>query len=141
MCHPTTFPFCEEEFYLLALHLLNAELLKELLLHTSPSLNQRTGHTCSTTIPSLRWDWCNEIICLEAPCSLLPSDNLDHCKRQTNLCPNEMGAEATKDSSVCLVQKEKMQILQKEGELKITLMDAKRSEAETACNIKRKKLL
>lgn len=37
-----------------------------------------------------------------------------------------MGAEATKANSACLAQKEKMQILQKEVELKITLTDVKR---------------
>lgn len=72
------------------------------------SPNQREPvHTCSPMISSLGWD------------------KLECCKRQPNFCPIEMGAETTKAHSACLAQ-EKMQTLQKEAELKITLTDVKR---------------
>ena len=131
LSHPTTTsPLSTVEFYLLklALHLLNSELLKQLLLYMNSSLNQREDcpHLLTNSIkPGMGLVQCHHL----AWSSLLPSgysDTLDHFKRQPKFCPSETEAEATKDSSVCLAQKEKMQILQKEVELKITLTDVKR---------------
>lgn len=101
--------------------------IKQLLLHINSSLNQREDcpHLLTSNIkPGMGMVQCHHL----AWSSLLPSgysDKFGQCKRQAKLCPSEMGAEATKDSSPCLAQ-EKIQILQKEVELKITLTDVKR---------------
>lgn len=101
--------------------------IKQLLLHINSSLNQREDcpHLLTSNIkPGMGMVQCHHL----AWSSLLPSgysDKFGQCKRQAKLCPSEMGAEATKDSSLCLAQ-EKIQILQKEVELKITLTDVKR---------------